>query len=124
MTRNAGQRSFETSQREAGDEGPARAREAGSCDLATKDRQLLAQYQDLGVLGDAVHVGGRQGLDDATDQAMEEAERHRSPGSLFGFWLVKPAIALLDPSGNVLASLTRFIPEIPQICVIFAFYVG
>ena len=60
----------------------------------------MAQYQDLGVLGDAVSAMKGQGLDDATNKAVEEAERHGRSGSLLGSWLVKLAIALLDPSGR------------------------
>ena len=62
--------------RQGGDECSVRPGEAGSCDLAAKDRHLVAQHQDLGVLGDAVHVVDRQELEDPTDQAVEEAERH------------------------------------------------
>jgi hypothetical protein len=53
--------------------GPA---EPGAGDLAAQDGELLAKHQNLRVLGDGVHVVDAQELDDATDQAVEEAERH------------------------------------------------
>ncbi len=42
----------------------------------------------------------RNELDDAADQAVEEAERHGTAGSSSGSCLVKPWIGLLDPSGR------------------------
>ena len=59
----------------------------------------MAQHEHLGVLGSGVHVVDGQDLKDATDEAVEEAERHTSPRSLFTTCLVKSAIKLLDPSG-------------------------
>lgn len=41
---------------EQGDERPVRPGEARSADLASEDRQLVAQDQDLGVLGEHVSV--------------------------------------------------------------------
>ena len=84
---------------QGGDECPVGPAEPGSCDLAAQDGQLVAEHQDLGVLGDGVHPVDAQELDDATDQAVEEAERHGAAGSLVRSCLVKPTIGLLDPSG-------------------------
>ena len=36
----------------------------------------MAEHEDLGVLGDVVHPMDAHELDDAADQAVEEAERH------------------------------------------------
>lgn len=85
--------------RQGGDDRPIGPGEAGTCDLTAKDRNLVAQHEDLGVVGSGVHVVDGQDLKDATDQAVEEAERHRSARSLFTTCLVKSAIKLLDPSG-------------------------
>lgn len=56
--------------RQGGDDRSVRPGEAGPCDLAAKDRHLVTQRQDLGVLGDEVHAVERQDLEDATDQAI------------------------------------------------------
>jgi hypothetical protein len=68
------------------------------CYLAAKHGQLLTKHQDLRILGDGVHVVDPKELDDATDQAIEEAERHGVAGSRFRSCLVKLTIGLLDPS--------------------------
>jgi hypothetical protein len=67
------------------------------CDLAAKDRYLMAQHQDLGVLGYGVHAVERQGLDDPAEQTGEKAERHGRAGSPLRSCLVKSGIALLNP---------------------------
>lgn len=85
--------------RQGSDESPVRPGEPRTCDLAAKDRHLVAQHQDLGVLGDGVHVVDREDLDDATYQAIEEAERHGAAPSLLVSCQVKSESELLDPSG-------------------------
>lgn len=67
----------------------------------------MAQHQDLCVLGHGVHAVDGQCLYDLTDETVEEAERHGPAGSPLGSWLVKPAIALSDPSGQELSGLRR-----------------
>lgn len=61
---------------EGRDDCPVGPAEPGARDLAAQDGQLLAKNEDLGILGDGVHVMDAQELEDATDQAVEEAERH------------------------------------------------
>ena len=67
--------------------------------LAAEDSQLLAEHQDLGVLGDRFHPVDAQELNDAANQAAEEAEHHGTVASMSRARLVKPRIGLLDPSG-------------------------
>ena len=86
---------------QGGDERSVGPGEPGSCDLAAQDGQLVAEHQDLRILGDGVHPVDAQELDDATDQAVEEAERHGVAGSPSRSCLVKPTIGLLDPSGHI-----------------------
>ena len=58
--------------------------------LAAEDSQLLAERQDLGVLGDLAHPMQPSELDDATDKAIEEAECHGPaelpPNSAWSSW--------------------------------------
>jgi hypothetical protein len=44
-------------------------------------------------------VDGKE-LDGATDQAIEEAEGHGVAGSRFRSCMIKPTIALLDPTSR------------------------
>jgi hypothetical protein len=62
--------------RQSGDERPIRPPEAGTGELAAQHGQLLAQHEDLRVLGDGVHPADPDQLDDASDESVEEAERH------------------------------------------------
>jgi hypothetical protein len=75
---------------EEGDQCPVRPGEAGSGDLAAKDRYLVAQHKNLCVLREGVHAMGRHDLDDATDQAVEETECHGPEESPLGPLSVKP----------------------------------
>jgi hypothetical protein len=71
---------------------------SSSFDLTAGDGQLLAEQVDPGVLGEGVHVVDAQDLDDATNDAVEEAERHGVAKVPFQSWLVKLRIELLDLS--------------------------
>ena len=62
---------------------------------------MVAEYEDLGVLGDLAHPMQPSELDDAADKAVEEAESHGPAGSPPRSWLVNPRIRLLDPSGSL-----------------------
>ena len=53
------------------DLGAGQPAEAGAGDLAPEDRQLMAEHQALGVLGEGVHPSDREELHDATYQAVE-----------------------------------------------------
>ncbi len=59
---------------EQGDQCPVRPGESGSPDLASKDRHLVAQHDDLGVLGDGVPPRQLERSKGAMDQAVEERE--------------------------------------------------
>ena len=61
---------------EGTDERSIRPGEAGTGALASEHGQLVAQHEDLGVLGHAVHLVDADRLCEATDQAVEEGERH------------------------------------------------
>jgi hypothetical protein len=84
---------------QGGDECSVGPREPGACCLAAKHGQLLTKHEDLRILGDGVHVVDTNEVDDATDQVIQEAERHGVAGSPFRSCLVKLTIGLLDPSG-------------------------
>ena len=58
--------------------------------LALEHGQLMAQHEDLGVLGYAVHLVDADRLCDATDEVVEEGERHRRRASPSSSFLVKP----------------------------------
>jgi hypothetical protein len=79
------------------DQCPVRPRELGPSYLTAKDSQLLAEHQDLRVLGDGVHATDPYELDQVADQAVEEAERHRAGASPDPWCLVKPRAGLLGP---------------------------
>lgn len=53
-------------------ERPIRPGEAGPGNLTTQHGQLVAQDEDLGILGDGVHPVDAHPLDDATDEAIEQ----------------------------------------------------
>ena len=63
---------------EGTDERSIRPGEAGTGDLALEHGQLMAQHEDLGVLGHGVHLVDADRLGDATDEPVEEGERHGS----------------------------------------------
>ncbi len=72
---------------EQGDQCPVRPGEAGSADLATKDRHLVAQDEDLSVLGDGVPPRQLERSKGAMDQAVEEGEHHgEQPRRLHPGW--------------------------------------
>ena len=73
------------------DERPVGPGETGSGDLAAEDSQLLAEHQDLGILGGGVHPVDAHEVDDTTDQAVEEAEGHEAAASPARSSLVKRA---------------------------------
>ena len=75
---------------EGTDERSIRPGEAGTGDLALEHGELMAQHEDLGVLGHAVHPVDADRLCDATDEAVEEGERHGRRASPSSSCLVKP----------------------------------
>jgi hypothetical protein len=81
---------YELGQR--GDDRPVRPGETGSGNLALEHGKLVAEHQDLCVLGGVVHPEDPEQFDDAADQAVEEAERHGRGASPSLSWLVKVTI--------------------------------
>lgn len=61
---------------EQGDNRPIRPREARAGDLSAKHSQLVAQNEDLSVLGGRVHPVHPYGLEHAMDQSVEEGQSH------------------------------------------------
>ena len=57
---------------------------------------MLAEEQDLRIFGDGVRLADAKGLNDATDQLIQEAERQGVAGWPSRSWLVKLTIAFLD----------------------------
>ena len=85
---------------EQGNERPVRPGEAGTGDLAAQDGELVSEDEDLGVLGHRVYPVHPDTLKHATDQAVEETERHGGRDWSDASSLVKAGVALLDPSGR------------------------
>lgn len=69
--------------------GPVGPGEAGMGDLLVQHGQLVAEHEDLRVLGLGIHPMDANDLNDAPDETVEEGqgqERQASPSVL---WLVK-----------------------------------
>ncbi|MDP1819866.1 MAG: hypothetical protein Q8K58_08265 [Acidimicrobiales bacterium] len=75
--------------REQSDERPVRPGEAGPCELATEDCELVAQHQNLCILGEAVRREKSGEPEGAVNKAVEERERHSEAASPGPSWLVK-----------------------------------
>ena len=71
-----------------GDNRPIRPGEAGPADLTLEHGELVAEHQDLCVLGGVVHTEDPEQIDDAVDQAVQEAERDGRRAALSLPWLV------------------------------------
>ncbi len=78
--------------RQSRDERPIRPAEPGAGDLPAQHGELVAQHEDLRVLGHGVPPASRDQLNDASDQTVEEAERHGTGASPTASSLVKPMI--------------------------------
>jgi hypothetical protein len=59
-----------------GDEGPVGPSEAGTGDLPAKHGQLVAQNEDLSVLGRGIHPVDTNDLEHAPDEPIEKGESH------------------------------------------------
>ena len=101
---------------QAGDERPVGPAEAGPCDLTAQHGQLVAEHQDLGIFGDGVHPVDPHELDDATDQAVEEAERHGPAASPRRSWLVKLRTGVVGPFGRSIWEIRRIRSTSPTLC--------
>jgi len=62
---------------------------------------LVAEHDDLDVLGEIIHPVDAHELGDAADEAVNEAEGRDMAGSSSGWFLVKSWIGLLDPSRSL-----------------------
>ena len=69
--------------------------------MAAEDCQLVAQDEDLRVLGGGVHLVETEQLEDARDQPMEQAECHGRGASPDQSPLVELVIDFVDPSPSV-----------------------
>jgi hypothetical protein len=72
--------------------------EAGTRGLALEHGQLVAQHEDLGVLGHRVHLVDADCSDKSTDEAVEEGERHGQRASFSASCLVNSLDEQMDPS--------------------------
>jgi hypothetical protein len=59
-----------------GDNGTVGPGEAGTCDLPAKHGQLVAEYEDLSVLGRGIRPMDANDLNDAPDEPIEKGESH------------------------------------------------
>ena len=73
------------------DDRSIRPGEAGTGGLAPEHGELVAEHEDLGVLGHRVHPVDADRFEDAVDEAVEEGERHGRRASPSSSYLVKPA---------------------------------
>src|ERR1019366_9077256 len=73
-----------------GDEGPVGPGEAGTGDLAVQHGQLVAEYEDLSVLGRGIHPMDANDLNDAPDGTVEKGQGHDQQASPSVLWLGEP----------------------------------
>src|ERR1035441_5370968 len=59
-----------------GDEGPVGPGEAGTGDLPVQHGQLVAEYEDLSVLGRGIHPTDANDLNDEPDETVEKGQGH------------------------------------------------
>ena len=74
---------------EEGDNGTVGPGEAWTGDLAAKHNQLVAEHEDLGIFGDRVDPEDAERSEDASEEPVEEGERHGGRASPRAFPLVK-----------------------------------
>jgi len=98
---------------EQGDQRPVRPGEAGSANLASKDRHLVAQHEDLGVLRERVSPRQLERSKGSMDQALEEGEHHGVAASLTPSWQVKTVAGRFwTLQGAISRQLARLQPAI------------
>ena len=76
VTRNAAHRGFRDQTGEQGDECSIRPGEAGTGDLTAEHGELVAEDEDLGVLGHGVHPVYPDDLEHPPDQPVEQGQPH------------------------------------------------
>src|SRR5664280_803812 len=72
-----------------GDEGTVGPGEAETGDLPVQHGQLVAEYEDLSVLGRGIHPMNANDLHDAPDETVEEGQGEERQASPSVSWLVK-----------------------------------
>jgi hypothetical protein len=80
-----------------GDEGTVGPGEAGTGDLPVQHGQLVAEYEDLSVLGRGIHPMDANDLNDAPDETVEKGQGHDQQASPSLLWLVKLGQAVSGP---------------------------
>ena len=80
-----------------GDEGPVGPSEAGTGDLPVQHGQLVAEYEDLSVLGRGIHPMDANDLNDAPDETVEEGQGHDRQASPSVLRLVKLGQGVFGP---------------------------
>src|SRR5450759_2052888 len=80
-----------------GDEGPVGPSEAGTGDLPVQHSQLVAEYEDLSVLGRGIHPMDANDLNDASEETVEKGQGHDQQASPSLLWLVKLGQAVSGP---------------------------
>ena len=71
-----------------GDECTVRPGEAGTGDLPVQHGQLVAEYENLSVLGRGIHPMDANDLNDAPDETVEKGHGHDQQASPSLLWLV------------------------------------
>ena len=79
------------------DQGTVGPGEAGTADLSAQHGQLVAQHEDLRLLGRGVHPMDTEQPEDATDESVEEGQGHEGRASQRALWLVKPGWRVIGP---------------------------
>ena len=69
--------------------GPVGPGEAGRGDLPVQHGQLVAEHEDLRVLGLGIHPMGANDLNDAPDETVEQGQDQERQVSPSVSWLVK-----------------------------------
>jgi hypothetical protein len=82
---------------EQGNERPVRPAVAGPRDLAAENRQLVAQDEDLGILGDFAQVVHMDELKDPPEETVEERQGHGRPAWPNASRLVKRKMGVIGP---------------------------
>ena len=82
---------------EQGNERPVRPAEAGPPALAAEHRQLVAQDEDLGILGDVAQMVHTGELKDPTEETVEERQGHGRAAWPNASRLVKPKMGVIGP---------------------------
>src|ERR1035437_3041827 len=95
-----------------GDEGTVGPGESGTGDLPAQHGQLVAEYEDLSVLGRGIHPMDANDLNDAPDETVEEGQGHDRQASPSVLWLVKLGQAVSGPFRQVVGPGRAIWPQL------------